>query len=165
MECYEWLGLYAQADICPADAKPKLMQRFFDDIEVPYELLNGLNIWPGHVIQGALSRVGEGRPKLNNPTSFRSPLQLCASMAADLAFSDADRSFASLLFFSKKPYWDSFLKEPLRPDAFAFALSGNADPWLDGNRNLALRRFGENSRTYKRPFERVARDSGKTAQR
>ena len=137
VECYEWLDVYVQAEICPPYAKSNLMQRFFDGIEVPYELLNGLNIWPKHVIEGALSRTDGGRPKLINPSTFRSPLQLCASMAADLAFSSAERAFVSLLFFSKKPYWDSFLKEPLRPDAFAWALSGNADPWLDGNRSLA----------------------------
>jgi hypothetical protein len=59
-------------------------------------------------------------------------------MAADLVFSDAEKAFASLVFFSKQHYWESFLKEPPSPAGLAWALSGRADSWLDGNRNLAF---------------------------
>jgi len=65
------------------------------------------------------------------------PIELCASMAADFAFSTAEKAFVSIVFLSNAPYWETFLKEPPRADSLAWALSGGADPWLDGNRHLA----------------------------
>jgi hypothetical protein len=140
LECYEWLELYVQADICPATSKIKLLQRFFEGVQVQYELLRNLPLWPQHVIEAAQRMrepAGEGRPRLNNRTGFRTLIQLSASMAADLAFSDAEKAFASLLLFSKHTQWERFLAKPPHPGELAQALSGRTDRWLDGNRNLA----------------------------
>lgn len=142
LECHEWLRVYVQADLCTDAIKAKLMQKFFYGIDISYELAQGLVIWPQDVIETAQSVResigGEDRPKLNDPLRFRSRVQLCASMAADLAFSDEGKAFGSLVYFSKSSYWRDFLNEQPSPEALSLALSGRADPWLDGNRILAL---------------------------
>jgi len=141
LECYGWLEAYVQADICPSAARTKLLQRFFDGIQISYELLQNLAIWPQHVIETAQqlreSASNQGRPKLDKPSAFRTLVQLSAQMAAELAFSAAGQAFASLIFFSKPPRWQSFIASPPHPGPLAQALSGRSDPWLDGNRELA----------------------------
>ena len=140
VECCEWLGLCVQTNICPAEARPKLLLKFFDGVPISYELLENMPIWPAYMIENVRrlsDSTNENRPNLGNPESFRTLVQLSSSMAADLAFSPAGKAFASLLLFAQIPQWERFLAKPPHPGELAQALSGAVDPWLDGNRNLA----------------------------
>jgi hypothetical protein len=141
LECYAWLDIYVQAAICPVAARNKLLQRFFEGIQIPYDLLQNTAIWPQHAIEIAQHRralaENEAPLRLKNPERLGPLVPFAASMAADLAFSDAEKAFASLLLFSTQPLWERFLDKPPHVGELAQALGGLADPWLDGNRNLA----------------------------
>ena len=140
LECCQWLDLFVDVGICPAFARSKLVQKFFWKVEVPYQLLENLAIWPQHVIEG-VRRLHSG-VDLSPPVEFgdakvlRTVVQLSSSAAGELAFSDAGKAFASLLLFSNPAIWESFLGREPDPAALAHAMSGRADPWLDGNYHL-----------------------------